>query len=118
MALQQFMDFTQTHTVAAGTAVSPYSLEIAFPTGYRRCTGIKVYKHQAAFTQRIGFENTSGTIFELTHPDDWLTTTAIPMDQRWKVCDIPVDIKVTLRYSPLAVVPTTETFDIVFHLVR
>lgn len=114
-ANSEFIDFTETVTVPAGTITGIYEHEIVLNRDYSRCIGIKLYPN-ANFTQRIGFYNVSGEIFQLTHPDDWRTTTAIPPADRWKACDFDAKVKLKLKYSPLAVVPTTEVFDIVFRL--
>lgn len=111
----KYRDFTFTFSVPAGTLVGTQTKEIHFPTEYTKCTGIKVYPN-SAFTQRLGFSNKTGDIFELTHPDDWRTTTSIAPADRWKTCDIDTVHDLTLKYSPLATVAVTETFDIIFQL--
>lgn len=114
----ELYDHTVTITVPLGTATQINRDITDIPKDYDRVFGILVYPHQASFTLRLGISQGSKTVQQLTHPDDWKSSSAVAHEQRPKKVSFRADIKTTLSIEPLAALAAAETFDIVFRCTK
>jgi len=114
----EIYDHTVTYTIPSGTSTQINKEITDIPKEYSRVVGILVYPHQTSFTLRLGISQGARTIQQLTHPNDWLSSTSVAHEQRTKKVSFRADLKTTLSIEPLAALGADETFDIVFRCIR
>lgn len=99
-------------------ADSNSSLNFIPDKDYAFVTGVRAYYGTPGSIQGgthilLSITNSNGDIIEPSHQDGWIASTAVPMDQRWRELEQPIDgsaIKCTVNNPTLS----TALYDIIF----
>ena len=108
-------------TVPNGTAVGTLiNDQVILDQQYKRCTGVALYVTAGPLTLSLGLTTQAGSVIQdLTHTDDYLPSTAVPLNERYKDINVAAGgnfIQYTL--TPWQLLGADQSFHLVFRLER
>ncbi|MFD3001438.1 hypothetical protein ACFS7Z_13785 [Pontibacter toksunensis] len=111
---------TVTVVLPAGTPAGVHEVTEILDTQYQQCVGVAVYEtsNGGVPNYKIGLRDDTQTYQMNTHRDDWVSSTDVAPDERYKSLDLPVNgSRLTIRTQLQAALTSELSYDIVFRLI-
>lgn len=108
---------TQTVTIPAGTPIGTGpSASVQMDQQFQKVIGVQVIVVSGTANFRMGLTQTNSgeVVQDITHVNDYISTTAVPLDTRYKTIDVPAQGNY-ISYSTQAI--TVPGADIVVDLI-